>query len=161
MTRSVADQIQLFREYADLERKRCGDGVTPLEYLRWLDLDARLSAGRPGAGGDERRLHKRHKTTLRVEFGSVDHFRDAYIRDLSRGGVFVATPFAAEIGTELVLRIRLASSERSYEMPGVVVTNNVGDGFTTRSLGMGVHFRPTNAQQRNDLEELVAIIGNC
>ena len=35
--------LPLLREYRVLERKRSDEGVTPLEYQRWLDLKRRLA----------------------------------------------------------------------------------------------------------------------
>jgi Tfp pilus assembly protein PilZ len=152
------DHLELFREYASLERKRCGDGVTPLEFLRWQDLDTRLGGqlrAKQQEGPSERRLHKRHKTRMRVDFETPDALGDAYIRDLSRGGLFISMPFGAEIGSELLLRLHVESTGEVHEVPGVVVSNNVSGGFSTQNVGMGVHFRPSNEAQRVALDELI------
>jgi len=110
----LKDHLALFREYAELERKRPASGVTPLEYQRWLDLDQRL-----GHKFEKPDHSARCPALLRVEFQSAEHFRDSYVTELSRGGIFVNTPFAPEIGTELVLVLRIVKDDRSYDLPGV------------------------------------------
>ncbi len=131
--------------------------MTPLEYQRWLDLKHRLTAGLsdgPPVGSRERRASLRVPTRLRVEFATAGGFERARIRDLSQGGIFVATPFAAELGTELVLRISIESTGDVIELPAVVVTNNVEDGFTTGNLGMGLRFRTLSPEQKARIHQL-------
>jgi hypothetical protein len=156
MSKPVGDVQSLFREYIALERKRTREGVTPLEYQRWRELAERLhkhlSAGAPR--GSERRDSVRTTTRVVAEFKSPGQLRRALIRNLSGTGVFVSTPFAPEIGTELVLRVRIASSGRVIDLPGVVVSHNVGDGFETGELGMGVRFRSLDDDQQRAIEEL-------
>jgi len=151
----MPDHLKLFREYAELDRKRSGAGVTPLEFQRWLDLDGRLGARFRGRGAEPRESPG-SRTRLRVDFRTPDQFRAAYISELSRGGMFVATPFAPEIGTELVLRIHIHTTQQDLELSGVVATNNVSDGFSTDLLGMGVHFVSLTPEQRLALDKLLA-----
>ena len=150
----MKDHLALFREYAELERKRPASGVTPLEYQRWLDLDQRL-----GHKFEKPDHSARCPALLRVEFQSAEHFRDSYVTELSRGGIFVNTPFAPEIGTELVLVLRIVKDDRSYDLPGVVSSNNVSDGFSTDLLGMAVHFKKLEPEIRLAIDELFARVG--
>ena len=71
--------------------------------------------------------------------------------NLSRGGLFVNTAFPAEPGTRLELKLRIESTGETLQIPVEVVSNNVGDGFATRELGMGVRFLP----MPNDLRKKV------
>ena len=149
-----------FREYVELERKRTGGGLTPLEYQRWLDLDGRLGSKFGDGAGGAPHARSRPATRLVVEFRSPEHFCDAYIGELARGGVFVHTPFAPEIGTELVLRVQIRAPRQTVELPGVVSSNNVSNGFSTDYLGMGVHFSKLEPEQRLALDELFALAGS-
>ncbi len=144
----------MFREYAALERLRSGAGVTPLEYQRWLDLRTRLESKLTQQHG-ERREFDRKPTRLRVDFRSEQSLHRAVIRNLSRGGVFVATPFAAEVGTTLILLLQIQDTGESVEVPGVVVTNNVADGFSTARMGMGVRFEGLSEQQQEWVDSLL------
>jgi Tfp pilus assembly protein PilZ len=155
----VQDHLALFREYAELERKRSDLGVTPLEYQRWLDLDGRLGARFRKAQNGDSQSNLRGKTRLCVEFRTPEQFRDAYMNELNRGGVFVNTPFAPEIGTELVLCVRILTTQQLFELPGVVASNNVSDGFSTELLGMGVHFKRLEPETRLALDDLFAGVG--
>ncbi len=149
---AIGRLLPLFREYMQLEKKRVGHGVTPLEFQRWLDVKKTLGKHFQGGPHRERRTSDRVEARIRVEFKSEELFRNAAIRDLSRGGVFIATPFAAEVGTELVLRIHIQSSGVDLEVPGAVVSNNVSDGYSTGVLGMGVRFGNLTEEQRSALD---------
>lgn len=152
----MRDHLALFREFADLERKRTRAGVTPLEYQRWLDLKERLGSRfeRSSEAGEDAR-----STRMCVEFQTPEHFRDSYMPELARGGVFVNTPFAPAMGTELVLVAEIVALGLRFELAGVVASNNVSDGFSTDLLGMGVHFRKLEPETRFALDELLAKAG--
>jgi uncharacterized protein (TIGR02266 family) len=151
-TAKIDRLLPLFREYMQLENKRVGQGVTPLEFQRWLDVKKTLGKHFQAGPDRERRSSERVETRIRVAFKSEELFRQAAIRNLSRGGVFIATPFAAEVGTELVLRIHIQSSSVDLEVPGVVASNNVSDGHSTGVLGMGVRFGNLSEEQKSALD---------
>lgn len=154
----MRDHLALFREFADLERRRTSAGVTPLEYQRWLDLGTRLGSRferAPGPGGEDR------PTRMRVEFQTPEHFRDSYMPELARGGVFVNTPFAPAIGTELLLVVEIVALGLRFELAGVVASNDVSEGFSTDLLGMGVHFGKLEPETRFTIDEILAKAGPC
>jgi len=144
------DLLPLLREFGSLERKRVGSGVTPLEYQRWLDLQKRMQRAFPQGhrpDGVDRRRSTRATTRMLAEFENFEHLREAVIENVSRGGVFVSTPFAAEIGTDLILRIFVEESGERVDIPCEVVSNNVGNDFTTEVLGMGLKFKGLTSDQ--------------
>lgn len=144
--------LPLFREYMQLEKKRIGQGVTPLEFQRWLDVKKTLKKHFKTGPHSERRTSTRVNTRLAVEFPSEENFRDAAIRNVSRGGLFIATAFPAAVGTEFVLRIHIESSGKLLEVPVSVVSNNLGDGRSTGAAGMGVRFGNLTEEQRSELD---------
>lgn len=150
--------VAMFREYAVLERLRSSTGVTPLEYQRWLDLRTRLEAQLPQVPGDRRRF-ERTPTRLKVGFKSERSLQRAVIRNLSRGGVFVATPFAADVGTSLELLLRIDDTGELVEIPGVVVSSNVSDGISTARMGMGVRFERLDPRQQAWVDALLTASG--
>ncbi len=147
----------LFREYALLDRKRTSEGVTPLEYQRWLDLKQRLgrsfSDGSP-RGTRERRDSVRVPTRMKVAFGTREKLAEALMKNVSRGGLFINTPFAPDIGTLLELRIRVEATREEFKIPVEVVSNNRGADYSTAFLGMGVRFRNVDEDVRRVFDEL-------
>jgi uncharacterized protein (TIGR02266 family) len=151
---AVERLLPLFREYMRLEKERGSQGVTPLDFQRWLDLKRTLGRHFQQDPAREQRQSPRVETRMRVEFKSAEHFRDATIKNLSRGGVFVATSSAAEVGTELILRIHIRATGEDLEVPGVVVSNNIGQNQATSNLGMGVRFGNLTVEQCASLDVL-------
>jgi len=155
--------LDLLREFADIDKRRKTCGVTPLEYLRWQDLKSQLDAMRsrrsqpmapkkqaaPRAGDT--------MTRLVVEFRSAERLSRAWMHNVNGAGVFVSTPFTPEVGEEFRFLFVLKDSGESFEVPGVVVSNSVANGFSTNSLGMGVRLKPIGPQDRDALEALVAL----
>ncbi len=158
----MADFQLLFREYMHLDRKRTGDGLTPHEYQRWrllsLELGKRFSKG-PPKGGSERRDSVRVPTRLKVSFKSPDAVSQALMTNISRGGLFVNTPFPPEPGTRLELKIRIESTAETLQVPVEVVSSNVGEGFKTGELGMGVRFLPMRDEVRKKLDDFYEVLG--
>ncbi len=82
-------------------------------------------------------------------------------RNLSEGGVFVATTVGLELGTEVALEISPGSSAEPIKMRGEVVRveeESVGTGseVTVRTRGMAVRFKhsdPTELARLVDLAE--------
>jgi hypothetical protein len=140
---------KLLREFAHLNRRRREEGITPLELLRWMDLTGRLEKafpGRPAPTGG--------RTRVVVAFESRRELRQAIMVNLRPIGLFVPTPFAAEPGTRFELCVSLADVGESADGPVVVVSNNVGPEFSTRSLGMGVRFEADDCPLRRLLERV-------
>ena len=149
---AIGRLLPLFREYMQLEKRRVDRGVTPFEFRRWLDVKKTLGKHFQARPDSERRESVRVETRIRVQFESEAMFRDASIHNLSRGGVFIATPFAAEVGTEFVLRIHIESSDKHLEVPAVVVSSNMGDGCNPGVPGMGMRFGNLTEEQRSELD---------
>lgn len=157
--KNVARLLPLLREYGSLERKRIREGVTPLEYQRWLDLEKTLATQifhGEGPGGIERRRHLRVPTRMLAQFKTRDHLKDAVISNISRGGLFINTPFTAEIGSFFVLCIRVDATRDAVDVPCEVVSHGVSDNFCTQEPGMGVKFMNLNAEQRETVDKLLA-----
>lgn len=152
----MSNVTQLFREYAYLDKKRSTSGLTPTELQRWQtlknQLNRRLSPGLPPETLD-RRNSVRLKTKIKVAFKSANEFEKARMLNLSRGGVFINTPFPPTIGTELILRIEIASIGTFIEVPGEVVSTNFHN-TASSTLGMGVKFLPCDTKTQQLLNQL-------
>jgi len=149
--------LPLLREFGMLERKRVGTGVTPLEYQRWLELRDRMRAEFPEGRrpqGDDRRTSKRVPTRMIAEFQNPEHLKQAVVRNISRGGLFLNTPFAAELGTQLVLKVKISETGDLAEIPCEVVSANVDADLSHSKVGMGLKFKSLSPAQKGDLKKL-------
>jgi len=155
--KSMTRILPLLREFRLLERKRGQDGVTPDQYERWHELKQRL-AGQLSQGdrppGGERRQHVRVPSRILVEFASAEDLKHAVIRNVSRGGLFITSAFVPEIGTQIVVLLRVGPQGEKIEIPCEVVSKNVGNDFTTQSLGMGLRFGALSEPQREAVDRL-------
>lgn len=140
----------LLREFVELSKKRVGTGVTPLEYQRWLDLGQQLERAFP----NHPPLGQRGETRMLVEFKNRDRLAESVMMNVRPIGLFIDTPFAPESGTRLTLLVLVEDTGEVFRSRVVVVSNNVGPGFSTRSLGMGVRFSNSECELRAVLNEL-------
>ena len=148
-----------FREFAHLDRKRTGDGVTPREYRRWLllrhRLDKAFTAG-PPEGQNERRRSLRIPTRMRVSYDALSGL-EGVVSNLSRSGCFIRTDLPAPVGTRLDLMLQGASPDGVLELHAEVVSVDVRhDGTTPGERGMGLRFLELSAESRKQLDALYA-----
>lgn len=150
----IARLLPLVREYGQLERKRTDSGVTPEEYLRWTELRSLLEEKFPQGSrppGANRRAHLRLPTRMRVEFQNKGELEAARIRNISRGGVFIATSAAPPVGSTLELLIRVAGSEPVMLPVEVVSTGIPGPGAAN---GIGCKFARLDALQKSIVDQI-------
>jgi hypothetical protein len=86
--------LPLVREFGALEKRRGTDGVTPVEYERYLELRQILArhVREPSTpAGAERRKTMRDPTRLLIEYRTADQLREAIINNVSQGGLFIST----------------------------------------------------------------------
>lgn len=139
--------MPLMREFGGLERKRLGDGVTPLEFRRRLDLKGQIGqnfgksrqAGLSAMGGDG---EKARPTVPLVEYKTRDHLIESVISNAQPAGLFVPTLFAAEIGKAFLVRISIEQEGQAGDVPSIVVTSTTQGAHTlsTMSRGMSLKF---------------------
>lgn len=153
----MSELVAQFREYARLERKRTGVGLTPSELRRWQRLKRSLGRRFSPRLSDERADERgsiRVPTRLHVTFASPGQLRRCWMTNLSRGGVFVATDELADIGTRFELRLEIRETGDELVLPCEVVSHNVGPGFERQSRGMGMRFLELSEEVKKQLDEL-------
>jgi uncharacterized protein (TIGR02266 family) len=153
----VHDVALLFRQFIHLERKREGEGLSPLELQRWTALKRMLGKEFSPGLSDQRadqRTSVRIPTRLAVTFRDLGELQRCLMTNLSRGGVFVATERPAEIGTRLELQIHVEETDAWIEAPAEVVTCDVGPGFASDERGMGLRFLELKPETQRAIEEL-------
>jgi uncharacterized protein (TIGR02266 family) len=152
----VSDAAANFRAFVFLDRKQAREGLSPSELARWTLLKRELSRALSG-DGDEKRANQRASlrlpARLRVSFASLGELGQALITNLSRGGVFVATPHLLELGTRVTLRIRVDESGKEVEAQAEVVSQNLGPKGDAKR-GVGLRFVDTEPAVRRELDAL-------
>ena len=127
------------------------------EYKRWSDLKKLLSRHfQPGIqeSRHDQRGSVRVPLRLRMGFESYGEIRESLMTNLSRGGLFIATPNPLSLGSSLHLRIRIEESQEEIEIEGEVASLNTGPGLLDEELGMGVKFVRLNEQQAKAVDDL-------
>ena len=149
--------LPLVREYGRLEKKRTQEAVTPGEFERWSELRTRLEKSFPQGArppGGERRQSLRLPTRMLVEYSSQGELERALIRNISRGGLFIATDQLAEVGSSITLLIRVGDDGEVMELPAEVASAGVSDGHG--QTGMGCKFTQLSADQQQIVDEMFA-----
>jgi Tfp pilus assembly protein PilZ len=156
--KSMTRLLPLLREFSELERRRIQQGVTPVEYQRWLDLSALLQkhVNRSAPEGGAQRRHIRVPTRMLVEFRSRDALRQAIISSISRGGLYIDTPAVHGVGEIFTLCIRVSATGERVDVPCEVVSSDVDSGMASGASGMGVKFGVLSAEQRRAVDEIFA-----
>jgi len=149
--------LPLVREYGQLEKKRTQQSVTRGEFERWAELRETLEKAFPQGDrplGAERRQTLRLPTRMLVEYSTKGELASALIRNISRGGLFIATEQTVEVGTQITLLIRVGRRGETVELPAEVASTGVVDAHGQK--GMGCKFLPLNAEQQHVVDEMFA-----
>ena len=148
----------MLREYAGLEKKRKGSGLSLAEVQRWTALDEALRKEfkkAPGSGGqDDRRATRRVSTLLSVQFKSPGEARHSLLTNVSQGGVFIYTETPAPIGTRLDIEITIDESGTTILVPAKVVSQNGGADMIGRVKGVGCRFLDMDDATRKQVDDL-------
>ena len=153
----MAEIVAQFREYARLERKRTGEGLTPSELRRWTRLKRSLSLRfNPQLSDDlaDRRGSIRVPTRLSVSFSSLGELRQCLMLNLSRRGLFVASEELAPIGTRFDLRLHIEQSGTEIHVPCEVVSHGVGPRYRSQVSGMGMRFLDMTPETEKLIDDL-------
>ncbi len=150
------DLLSVFREYGRLERLREADGLAVDQLERWTGLK-RVLAGhfKPGARDfADKQASLRVPCVLRVSYESYGEFRDCLMKNISRGGVFIATQNPLPIGTPFKLRISVKESGEAHVLSGEVASVNTGVDMASGDQGMGIRFCNLDEEQQELVEQL-------
>lgn len=150
----IQQLMPLMREFGGLERQRLGTGVTPLEFQRWFDLKGQIgrifaksrARGLSATGRADGRIRPTH---LLISYKSRESLIDSIVSNIRPAGLFVPTPFAADVGTPFLLRVSLDQEGESADIPATVVTSITQGAHTISTLNMGMSvkiLKPTRAQ---------------
>ncbi len=161
--RQNPDVMPLLRELRTLALKSAGEGVSPFEYQRLVDLKRRIGRrlsdrdeAEPEAADESGRRGKSGRTRLLVSYENREALTSSIVDNIKPAGFLVHTPFAAALGTHFMVRISLESESESAEFPVVVVTS-ISEGalaLSTETMGMCLKFEKLDSDQRAAVSKL-------
>jgi hypothetical protein len=133
----MSDMPGLLRAFLALDKRRKAGGLSPADMARWSDLKSALNRHfEPDA--KERHVKSRESVRvpldLNVNFESRGEIRECLMKNLSAGGIFVATESPLPIGTP-------------FELPGEVVSVGVNASMSREQHGMGIRFAHLTEEQ--------------
>ncbi|MFZ3072677.1 MAG: PilZ domain-containing protein [Thermodesulfobacteriota bacterium] len=103
---------------------------------------------------DRRKEVRRHLLVLRV-CGENDNIFFGYAKNLSRGGLFIATVNPRKIGDEFVISFKLQDSGEKAVCRCRVTWVREYNPKTNSEPGMGIHFIDMEQEIKNKIEEWV------
>jgi type II secretory pathway predicted ATPase ExeA len=136
---------ELVETYAGELTRQCDGGASEVGAGPAGDRDADLALLQPLLPGrradrrqtafylDEKRLHKRKRLSLAIDYTVGDRVIRDFIDDLSIGGVFIETRQRFSVGQAVTMTFSLPRSRRHYKVTGEVIR--------VERLGIAVRFR--------------------
>ncbi len=153
----MSDMPGLLRAYLALDKRRKAGGLSPADIARWSRLKGVLNRHfQPDAEEQhaQSRASVRVPLALNVCFESRGEVRKCLMKNLSAGGLFVATESPLPIGTPFNVRIRVERTGEEIELPGEVVSVGVSANLAKKEHGMGIRFVNLSEAQREQVLEL-------
>ena len=148
----MSDMPGLLRAFLALDKRRKAGGLSPADMARWSQLKNALHRHFEPNVEDQHaqsRASVRVPLSLNVNFESRGEVRKCLMKNLSAGGIFVATESPLPIGTPFNVRIRIEKAGEEVELPGEVVTVGVTANLAEKANGMGIRFvNLSEAQQQ-------------
>jgi uncharacterized protein (TIGR02266 family) len=150
----MSDMPGLLRAYLALDKRRKAGGLSPAEMARWSQLKSALNRHfQPDL--EEQHARKRESVrvplALNVNFESRGEIRKCLMKNLSAGGIFVATESPLPIGTPFNVHIRIEKTGEEVELPGEVVSVGVSANLAEKEHGMGIRFVNLTEAQRQQV----------
>jgi len=153
----MPDMPGLLRAFLALDKRRKAGGLSPAEMTRWSQLKTALNKHfEPHV--DEKHAKSRQSVRvpldLNVAFESRGEVRKCLMKNLSAGGIFVATEAPLPLGTPFNVRIHIERTGEEIELPGEVVSVGASVDLSAEQHGMGIRFVNLSDAQREQVAEL-------
>jgi uncharacterized protein (TIGR02266 family) len=133
----------LLRAFLALDKQRKAGGLSPTEMARWSQLKSALNRHFDPSIKEQ---HERSRESVRVpldlnvDFESRGEVKKCLMKNLSTGGIFVATESPLPLGTPFNVRIRIEDTGEEIELPGEVVSVGASANLSEEKHGMGIRF---------------------
>jgi uncharacterized protein (TIGR02266 family) len=139
-----------------LDKRRKAGGLSPTDMARWSQLKSALSRHfEPSVEEQHARSREsvRVPLDLNVNFESRGEVRKCLMKNLSAGGIFVATESPLPIGTPFNVHIRIEKTGEDVQLPGEVVSVGASADLSAEKHGMGIRFVNLSDSQRQQVEK--------
>ncbi|MCC7381372.1 MAG: TIGR02266 family protein [Deltaproteobacteria bacterium] len=103
-----------------------------------------------------RRKATRLGVEVKVDYRTVGSFITDYTKDISQGGIFVATSLPLDVGEKVRLRITMPGRDLPFALEGVVRWNALVQDKEKQTPGMGIEFTNFGDEVKDELARLVA-----
>ncbi|NOZ85435.1 MAG: TIGR02266 family protein [Deltaproteobacteria bacterium] len=108
---------------------------------------------------DKRRAYPRIKARIKIKlgFGDVKEFQDVYARNISKGGIFLATTTPLPKGTKVLIRLMPPGAVRPFEIKGEVAHSvDTPEAIKKkRTPGMGIKFTDLTKPKQAAIEQFI------
>src|SRR5579883_2199294 len=115
------------------------------------DKNQSVEQKKPVSSGIERRAYERAPIELKVEYRKLNTFFADYTRNISKGGLFIATSRPLPIGTKFLFKMAIPKIEEPLQLLGEVKWV----GKEGENAGMGIEFLYDNDEQKEMVHALV------
>ncbi len=152
----MSDMPGLLRAYLALDIRRKAGGLSPADMARWSQLKGALQQHfEPSVKErhEKSRASVRVPLSLNVDFESRGAVSKCLMKNLSAGGIFVATKSPLPIGTPFNVRILIEKTGEEVELPGEVVSVGVSADLAEKVHGMGIRFVNLNESKQQLLTD--------
>lgn len=102
-----------------------------------------------------RRRASRLPAEVKVDYRTIGSFITDYTKDISQGGMFVATSLPLDVGERVRLRLTLPGHQLPFALDGVVRWT-CSTAEKDRTPGMGIEFSNFGDDLKAELSRLVA-----
>jgi len=108
------------------------------------------------APDSEHRLYPRESIELVVRYQRLNAFFADYVKNISRGGTFVATVEPLPPDTEFVFSLAVPEMEEPLQLRAKVMWTTAPEAASKEQpAGMGIQFQYRDAEERGRLERLI------
>lgn len=112
----------------------------------------------PETRTNDRRRHNRAPVKLKVKFPSENVLRQDYSEDISRGGIFIQTKKARQVGDQFIITLVHPTTGQELEIPGEVVRITTEDPQVPGSVtGMGIRFLEMDREKKEAIEQFLGL----
>ncbi len=133
-----------------------------LKFIGDFDISFALTSILGRINATRGRKQPRYSTSIKVAFQSKEQFVQEYTKDISKGGIFVATDKPLSLGTKIELILSLPNSSKEVKVIGEIVhiigreqAILMGYGMVS---GMGVQFLEFEEDGQKYLEEYFKVL---
>lgn len=137
-------ELMAFGEHERKEFKNKFILTSDLKFIGDFEVSFALASILRRTSATRGRKDQRYRATLKVGFRSPEHFIQEYTKDISKGGIFIATDKPLPVGSRVELVLSLPGSVREVKVSGEIVHvvngEQAGRAGFDRAAGMGVQF---------------------